>query len=59
MTTLTLHHGENQQEYVEHPIEVARRALMAAAKVESGRWPELLRRVAQSLPERGAIRKGA
>ena len=34
MTTLTLHHGENKQDFTEHPTEVARRALMAAAEVE-------------------------
>jgi hypothetical protein len=43
--TLTLHHGDAQAKYVEHPTEVvARRALLAAAEIESGRWPELLRR---------------
>jgi len=34
---LTLHHGDLEAEYVEHPTEVARKALIAAAEVETGR----------------------
>jgi hypothetical protein len=55
--TLTLHQGDQRAEYVEHPIEMARRALLAAAELESGRWPELLRGTARNLPERGPIMK--
>jgi hypothetical protein len=29
---LVLHHGDQQAEYVEDPMETARRALMAAAR---------------------------
>lgn len=55
---LTLHQGENKQEYVEHPIEVARRALLAAAELEGGHL-DRCRRIAELLPRRGPIRKGA
>ncbi len=34
MTTLTLHQGDAEASFVEHPTEVARKALMAAAEVE-------------------------
>jgi hypothetical protein len=59
MTTLTLHHGANEREFVEHPMEVARRALIAAAEGEPECVAAALRRVAGSLPERPrTIRKG-
>jgi hypothetical protein len=55
---LTLHQGDQQAEYVEHPTEVARKALMVAAEVENPRWAALLVRFAESLPPRPAIMKG-
>jgi hypothetical protein len=54
---LTLHQGDAEASFVEHPTEVARKALMAAADLETGRWPELLRRVASELPFRAPITK--
>ena len=56
--TLTLHHGDAEAVYIEHPIEVARKALMAAADVEDDEWRSLLRRVALSLPRRAPVRRG-
>lgn len=56
---LTLYQGENKQEYVEHPTEVARRALLAAAEVESGWLVEVMRRFASALPPRAPIREQA
>jgi hypothetical protein len=63
-TVLTLHQGDAKAEYVEHPIEVARKALKAAAEVElaSGteigeEWSELCKRFARTLPRRGPVRK--
>jgi hypothetical protein len=53
--TLTLHQGEKTREFIEHPTETARKALLAAADYETGRWPELLRRVASELPSRESI----
>ena len=55
---LTLHQGDAEASFVEHPTETARRALMAAAQVEGGRWPELCRRFARALPDRAPIMKG-
>jgi hypothetical protein len=55
---LTLHQGDNRAEYTEHPIEIARKALMAAADVERDDWSGVLRRFASALPERGPILKG-
>jgi hypothetical protein len=55
---LTLHQGDQQAVYVEHPTEVARRALMAAAEVETFDWAQILQRVASALPHRPAIMKG-
>lgn len=56
---LTLHHGDQQAEYVEHPTETARKALLAAARVEHGsRLADHLRRFAETLPDRPAIMKG-
>jgi hypothetical protein len=52
---LTLHQGDAKTSFVEHPTEVARRALMAAAEVETDGWPELLRRSARALPCRGPL----
>ena len=59
-TVLTLHHGDCTREFVEHPIEVARKALLEAAVLEEQRgdatsalnWADIMRRVASSLPER-------
>jgi hypothetical protein len=62
--TLTLHQGEARAEYVEHPIEVARRALREAARLEwesgtdRGRsWAGTLARIVDSLPERAPIKR--
>ena len=55
---LTLHHRGQQAQYVEHPTEVARKALLAAAEIEVPRWSALLIRFAESLPPRPAIMKG-
>lgn len=55
--TLTLHQGDAHAEYVEHPTEVARRALLAAAEVEVGRWPALLREAARQMPDRRPLRR--
>ena len=55
---LTLHQGEAKQEFVEHPIEVARQLLMAAADREGDLVASELRLLASSLPRRAPIRKG-
>ena len=55
MATFTLMQGDAEQAFEEHPTEVARKALMAAAEVEIGRWPGLLREAAANLPDRPAI----
>jgi hypothetical protein len=52
---LTLHQGKNRQECVEHPIEVARRALRAAAGVETGLLALSMLQAAESLPQRSPI----
>ncbi len=54
---LTLHQRDERKTYTEHPTEVARRALMDAADVETPRVAASLRRVAESLPDRKSIRK--
>lgn len=61
MTTLTLHQGQAQAEYIEHPIEVARRALLAAASLETEppEWQQRFRRVADALPDRGRLTREA
>jgi hypothetical protein len=56
MTTLTLHQGDEQAEYVEHPTEVARRALLDAAAVETEDWAAVIRRAASALPRRGPVK---
>ncbi len=65
MATFTLHQGEAKQEFTEHPVETARRALTEAARMEyeSGTadgiaWASLMSRVASSLPNRPPIVKG-
>ena len=57
--TFTLHHGERSATFQEHPVEVARRALLAAADLENeaGPWAGLMRRVASSLPDRERLRR--
>ena len=55
MSALTLHQGEEQQEYTEHPTMLARQALLEAAEVETEDWAALLRRVARALPNRPRI----
>ena len=58
MATLTLHQGESKREFVEHPTEVARKALIAAAEVETDDWAAILRRVALALPRRESVTRG-
>jgi hypothetical protein len=55
---LTLHQGEAKQEFVEHPIEVARQLLMAAADREADLVASELRLLASSLPRRAPIKAG-
>jgi hypothetical protein len=55
---LTLHQGDAKASFVEHPIEVARKALVAAAEIEPEIIAARLRRVASLLPERGSVRAG-
>ena len=57
-TVLTLHQGDEKADYVPHPMEVARRALMDAARDEEPALALALRRFAVGLPPRGPIRKG-
>ena len=54
----TLHQGDAEASFVEHPVEVARKALMAAADLETPRWAEALRRFAELLPVRTTITNG-
>jgi len=53
---LKLHQGDAVAEYQEHPTEVARRALMAAADVEVGWVADECQRFARALPARDARR---
>jgi hypothetical protein len=55
MATFTLHQGDAEQTFVEHPTETARRALVAAADVETAWLAEELRRLAWALPNRAAM----
>jgi hypothetical protein len=52
MPSLTLIHNEQTRAFDEHPIETARKALMAAADLETEAWAEVLRRFASTLPRR-------
>lgn len=54
---LTLHHGENRAEFVEHPVETARRALLEAAAIEGEEWASLMRQFATALPIRRSVIK--
>lgn len=47
---LTLHHGDAEAVFTEHPTEAARRALMEAATVESPRWAIVMMDFARALP---------
>jgi hypothetical protein len=58
MANFTLHQGGATQTFEEHPVEVARKALLAAAEVESSRWSGILLRFAEALPERGRMVRG-
>lgn len=53
---LTLHQGAAQGSFTEHPTEIARRALLAAAGLETPVLADHLRRFADTLPHRAAIR---
>jgi hypothetical protein len=55
---LKLHQGDAEASYEEHPVEVARKALFAAAELENENWSAALRRAASLLPERGPIVRG-
>jgi hypothetical protein len=55
---LTLYQGEAKREFVEHPTEIARKALIAAALIETPVLADHCRRFAATLPERRAIPKG-
>ncbi len=55
MATLTLHHGDTEQAFEAHPLEVARQALLAAADLEPDDWAARFRRVAEALPDRPPI----
>lgn len=58
MPAFTLHQGANQAAFIEHPVEAARRALEAAAEVESDReWCGLMLSFARSLPDRRPLRR--
>lgn len=57
-TTLTLHQGDQEAAFVEHPLEVARRALLEAANLERDEWAAVMRRFASALPNRSPVRKG-
>lgn len=54
-TVLTLHHGAAERTFTEHPIEVARRALLEAAEIEDIHMARALRRVAETLPDRNGV----
>jgi hypothetical protein len=58
MPALTLHQGDNHREYEEHPTEIARRAMLAAADVEEGLLA-LSMRMAAELPNRECILRKA
>jgi len=60
---LTLHAGDAKASYREHPIEVARKALLEAADLEEASNPASstalsMRLAARSFPRRGPITKG-
>jgi hypothetical protein len=55
MAALTLHQGDQQQEFAEHPTELARQALIAAAAVEGEDWAYIIRRFARALPNRVGV----
>jgi hypothetical protein len=54
---LTLHHGAGEATFTEHPTEMARKALLAAAEIETPHLAAAMRRVAAALPDRPAIRR--
>jgi hypothetical protein len=61
MTALTLIEGDEQRTFEEHPMETAKRALLAAAEFEDQfeddgcGWATILRRIGSAMPERRAI----
>jgi len=52
---LTLHLGDAEASFEEHPIEIARKALIAAAELESPDWSAVMLRFASALPPRGRL----
>jgi hypothetical protein len=54
-SALTLHHGDQQAMYVEHPTETARKALLDATQIESLRLADQMRRFADTLPDRRTV----
>jgi hypothetical protein len=55
MATLTVIGGGGERTFEEHPTEIARRALMAAAEVETPEWAAVVLRFASALPHRGPL----
>ena len=55
-TLLTLHQGDAHRIFTEHPVEVARRAVVEAADAEDAagqrEWAGIMRRFASALPQR-------
>lgn len=54
-TVLTLHQGDAEASFTEHPIEVARRALLEAAEIEGEPWARILCQVAAAIPDRREV----
>jgi hypothetical protein len=52
---LTVLEGAASASFSEHPTEVARKALLAAAACETDDWAAVLRRVASALPHRAPL----
>jgi hypothetical protein len=52
--SLTLIEGDEQRTFTEHPMETAKRALLAAAELEGDDWAAVCRRIASALPDRAA-----
>lgn len=55
----TMYEGSAHASFEEHPTMTARRALIAAALVETPEWAQILQRVASTLPHRGPQAHGS
>jgi hypothetical protein len=53
----TLHQGQSEATFEEHPTELARKALIAAAQIETPTLARHLHRIAELLPDRAPVRK--